>query len=54
MKPHRSGKEITMKPPLQTRPLTLDHPPPLNRGRSIAVAVACCAAFAALIYLAIG
>lgn len=36
------------------RPLTLDRPPPLNGLRSAGVAIAVCAAFAAVIYLAIG
>ena len=47
-------KEITMKQDARARPLTLDRPPSLNSFRSIAVAIAICAAFAAAIYLAIG
>jgi hypothetical protein len=43
-----------MKQHEQARPLTLDRPPPLNGRRSAAVTVAVCAAFAAVIYLAIG
>jgi hypothetical protein len=47
-------EEIIMKPSVRTRPLTLDRPPPLNGLRSVAVAIATCAVFAAIIYLAIG
>lgn len=43
-----------MKQPKRSRPLTLDHPPPLNGMRNVAVAIAICAAFAAAIYFAIG
>lgn len=43
-----------MKQPERARPLTLDHPPPLNGMRSLVVTVVICAAFAAVVYLAIG
>jgi hypothetical protein len=43
-----------MKQETRARPLTLDRPPSLNSVRSAAVAVAICAAFAAVIYFAIG
>ncbi len=43
-----------MKQPLRVRPLTLDRPPALNGVRSLVVAVALCAAFVLVIYLAIG
>lgn len=43
-----------MKQPERARPLTLDRPPALNGVRSIAVAIAVCAAFAAAAYAVIG
>lgn len=43
-----------MKQQVRARPLTLDRPPALNSARSVAVAIAVCAAFAAVIYFAIG
>lgn len=43
-----------MKQIERSRPLTLDHPPPLNNFRSIVVAIAIGAAFVAAAYLAIG
>ncbi|HEU5482425.1 MAG TPA: hypothetical protein VFU80_04960 [Sphingomicrobium sp.] len=42
-----------MKKSVQARPLTLDRPPSLNPTRSISLAIAICAAFAAAIYFAI-
>jgi hypothetical protein len=47
-------KQLEVKQPERTRPLTLDRPPPLNGWRNLAVTIAICVAFAAAIYLAIG
>lgn len=48
-----TSKEAIMKKSVQARPLTLDRPPSLNPTRSISLAIAICAAFAAAIYFAI-